>query len=81
MEFTKMEEVEEAVGAEAMRARVARQQRQRRGAGGTATATPPPRGRCPPTVGRRRTAGIPGDDQEIQQLRLKVGDGQELTET
>ena len=74
---------EEAVGAEAMRASVARQQRQRRGAGGTATATPPPppRGRCPPTVGRRRTAGIPGDDQEIQQLRLKVGDGQELTET
>jgi len=67
MVFTKLED-----GAR-VRSSVARQ-RQRRG-GTAAETTTPPRSRCPTSVGRRRAAGtapVAADDQELQQLRLKV---------
>jgi len=68
MVFTRLED-----GA-GVRTSVAARQRQRR-VGTAAGTTTSPRSRCPSSVGRRRAAGtvpVAGDDQELQQLRLKV---------
>ena len=76
MVLTKLEDVADDSSA-VMRATVARQ-RQRRpvaAAPGASIPPPPPRGRCPSSVGRRRAAGtasVDADDQDLQQLRLKV---------
>jgi len=64
--FTKLKEMEDGAVIRAS-------QRQRR-PGTTTGTTTPPRPRCPSSVGRRRAAETTpvADDQELQQLRLKV---------